>query len=786
MNFKIFKYNIFGYDKDGYNRQGYNKEGYDREGFNKKGYNKDGYNSLGYDANGFNREGHDKDGYDIQGYNKDGYNRKGFDRNGYDCDGYDALGYNINGFNLEGYDKNGFDKYGNAYTDNDKLFKLISTTYNEPNKHNFNRLSNELHIGTLGIKNEKLSELVHILSKNKSIIASNQYYLTPTESDFKKDDKTFDKEFKREEKHLDNVKEQIDIDIANAKKLIQEIDTETWWMDIDQKNDWKEKKSSNIEINETIYTYEKIKNRPYYARMDVKSLKGTSRVYIGEEAYNCGDDNLNISSVWSEMGRHYREKRIKEFEYNNYDFTILLRRNIDIKDGTLFDIFDEYDITSNVSQNNITDQFLLKVLEEKKGEKNITNIIRSIQLNQNTIIDFDFDKNLLVQGCAGSGKTMILLHRLANMKFNRPNMNYEKVKIITPNKNFNLFIDELSKNLHIERILKMTLAEYWNDVILRYKIQSGAKPEGPKKIITHTKTHAENVVSKEPHLETQKNIYSNEFALKLEQHINEIPEKGLKYTKTIKEEINGKAKSKDGAQKLIDKAIQKTFEDFKIDIKVSDELNLECVLYARVLGIYYYYDKNPLIDKDNLLCIDEGQDIPLLQYGLMLRVNANKVTFNVYGDINQQIPSSCNINTWDNLLKYIDAKKFTLNENYRNSEEIVLFYNKNLGLSNDSFGLKTQDVQKISENIFAWRVLLNLILGNRTAIICNDPNDIPDKMKPYCVYNDLSTERKAVVLTVKQAKGLEYDSVFVYDKNLSRNEKYIAYTRALSELYIVG
>ena len=146
---------------------------------------------------------------------------------------------------------------------------------------------------------------------------------------------------------------------------------------------------------------------------------------------------------------------------------------IDIKDSELINIYDEFNINSDATRENITDLYLLKVLEEKKGEKNITNIIRSIQLNQNTIIDYDFQKNLLVQGCAGSGKTMILLHRLANMKFNYPNMDYSKVKIITPNSNFSLFIDDLSKNLHIEKISRMTMAEYWADIIYRYRLQSG-------------------------------------------------------------------------------------------------------------------------------------------------------------------------------------------------------------------------------------------------------------------------------------------------------------------------
>lgn len=82
-------------------------------------------------------------------------------------------------------------------------------------------------------------------------------------------------------------------------------------------------------------------------------------------------------------------------------------------------------------------------------------------------------------------------------------------------------------------------------------------------------------------------------------------------------------------------------------------------------------------------------------------------------------------------------------------------------------------------------IVKDLTKSNRTAIICNDYNLIPNDIKEFCSFNDLSVINKANVLTVRQAKGLEYDTVFVYDDGMNKNEKYIAYTRALSELYII-
>lgn len=66
----------------------------------------------------------------------------------------------------------------------------------------------------------------------------------------------------------------------------------------------------------------------------------------------------------------------------------------------------------------------------------------------------------MVLGCAGSGKTMILLHRLSYLLFHKsiiPN----NVKIITPNSDFkNNFID-IKKDLEISNIEMLTITEYF-------------------------------------------------------------------------------------------------------------------------------------------------------------------------------------------------------------------------------------------------------------------------------------------------------------------------------------
>ncbi len=58
------------------------------------------------------------------------------------------------------------------------------------------------------------------------------------------------------------------------------------------------------------------------------------------------------------------------------------------------------------------DEFLLAQLTERLGQK-LKDIVATIQAQQNEIIRDGINKPIVIQGVAGSGKTTILLHRLA-------------------------------------------------------------------------------------------------------------------------------------------------------------------------------------------------------------------------------------------------------------------------------------------------------------------------------------------------------------------------------------
>ena len=152
--------------------------------------------------------------------------------------------------------------------------------------------------------------------------------------------------------------------------------------------------------------------------------------------------------------------------FNVYNYELMLKRRYSfnpLKYINLYVAGDEF-----YSQGTV-DPFLMEVLAEKRSDHKISDIIKSIQSNQNRMIRQEHNKSMIVQGCAGSGKTMILLHRLSYLKFNKYVQDLSKVKIITPNNLFNLFISDLSHSLELDEIEHTIIEKYYMSLARKYQ-----------------------------------------------------------------------------------------------------------------------------------------------------------------------------------------------------------------------------------------------------------------------------------------------------------------------------
>lgn len=118
---------------------------------------------------------------------------------------------------------------------------------------------------------------------------------------------------------------------------------------------------------------------------------------------------------------------------------------------------------------------------------------------------------------------------------------------------------------------------------------------------------------------------------------------------------------------------------------------------------------------------------------------------------------------------------------------------------NDNFGLKTLQtgvdgpkVREISRRDLEKELAGLMVTTERVAILLPrtvqkmkylDMDILPENIRN--IIGETMDNGFISVMYVDEVKGIEFDKVFVVSAKMRRNEKYIAYTRALSELIIV-
>lgn len=201
----------------------------------------------------------------------------------------------------------------------------------------------------------------------------------------------------------------------------------------------------------------RIKEKPYFARIDFKedgkSIK--DKLYIGKIGIIDLDGKIIVTDWRAPVSTLYYDSNLGNVEYNAPEGKISgnmsLKRQIIIEKEDLKSI---YDVDS------VSDDELLKPYLGASADSRLKNIVASIQGEQNNIIRKSIEKNLIVQGVAGSGKTTVALHRIAYLMYN----NSDKYKanqfmVIGPNKFFINYISNVLPDLDASNAVQLTFEE---------------------------------------------------------------------------------------------------------------------------------------------------------------------------------------------------------------------------------------------------------------------------------------------------------------------------------------
>ena len=447
----------------------------------------------------------------------------------------------------------------------------------------------------------------------------------------------------------------------------------------------------------------------------------------------------------------------------------------------------------------IIDPFLLQILKQRREDNKISDILRSIQEEQNSIVDYDFEANMIVQGCAGSGKTMILFHRLANILYNiksfsRP-ISPNRIAIIIPNDSFNDYVNDLSQSLSIGYIKTLTLDDYIlskvEDSIK--KIFKSEEGDGFGGCSRKRKDDAIGIFLEEVRMCLIKRVkHSTKKA-----RFNVEDRKDLvNFINTYQKKLRSMRIQRDREHEIRIRDVNINREEHNKWLKTSltgirsyrkksmDEFRERFLLKdcdrGYLIGFLMTICSNSTLSdyrpySEQILLIDEGQDYGKEEY-LMLKKANPECIFNVYGDIEQKIFER-GLTSWKRVVRIFDASFFELRQNYRNSMQIVDYVNKSLNKKMISIGFSAKDVELVEKSkLYIYLEYEHELLKNNIAIV----SEFPDN---YAAYSNV-----AKILSVEQIKGLEFNTVFISPEilNMHKNFQYVAMTRALSHLYILS
>lgn len=203
---------------------------------------------------------------------------------------------------------------------------------------------------------------------------------------------------------------------------------------------------------------------PYFARVD---FRGDGHVqvetyYIGRTGVNEFRKDFNAGNpyvidwrtpVASAMFYQVKNGRAYvEAPGESYAGDILLKRQYDIESGELYDFSDD-----NTMEKFLGDKFLINKLL-KGANQRLTDIVATIQQEQDEIIRRPLQEVTLVQGVAGSGKTTVGLHRIAYLIYTYK-LNPAKMAVIAPNRLFLNYISDVLPGLQADGVWQGTFDE---------------------------------------------------------------------------------------------------------------------------------------------------------------------------------------------------------------------------------------------------------------------------------------------------------------------------------------
>ena len=567
--------------------------------------------------------------------------------------------------------------------------------------------------------------------------------------------------------------------------------------------------SYNVEVNSLgrrLNTITKLLESPYFAKVTLQfdPSEEPESYYIGRASISENRYQQMIIDWRSPIAEVYYNQENGHTHYSVDDREIpvdlKLRRQFDLTKNKLNAYFD--------TQIAIEDPMLLASLSQTRSDK-MQAITATIQKEQNTIIRYPDVPVLLVDGIAGSGKTSVLLQRIAYLFYQKRNtLRPDQVCLMTLNPVFRDYIDNVLPDLGESNPVTVT----WQEFLTKLHVPCGdnsqdyTDPESLELI----RDGLLSLVPEEDDFfdvkQKEKLVLSKSDILSVVRHFDKFP-MGVRLIQIASDELEQRAKnslrnmdndngeeseSAPGSEKAEDNLIENDFGGALSNIRHCSWVNVKHVA-QRILGrdditaAEWLYTKillTGICDKNmRYVMVDEIQDYTMAQLQVLFKYYPN-ARFMLLGDEFQSIRrGTLTFGAIEDFAKS-ENKSFALlplMTSYRCSPEIT---DKFASILPDAKKMLVSSVKRPGEKTFSkacssdkeyYAELKKLIkeyseMDGLTAVICRNPLNI-DKIisalgkdaPSEITLQDALPESGAFLIELALAKGLEFDHVILAD-----------------------
>lgn len=451
-------------------------------------------------------------------------------------------------------------------------------------------------------------------------------------------------------------------------------------------------------------------DNPYFGRLDIEYKEDNEKetVYIGRRRVDIGDDII-IYSWAAPIADIYQEYNSGEYKRKYIDKNsgkeiflegnILEKRKISISKSKVIDVYSYTNITEKDEE-----EFVRDKIENSKTDK-LGVIIETVQKEQNRIIRLPIEKNIIVQGCAGSGKSSVAFHRLAYLAYNY-NLKDNELLVISPNKIFQGYTSNILMELGADFNVQQYTFKEFAEVILKRKIENN--------IINNDEIYKEQSILKT----------SKRFKLVLDNYINYLEDNFIPkdnivvddFTLIDSNQVNSIWCNQFGTYKINDRIDKfKVYLENYLKDRLEEYIKSVEKSYASNMNILTKYNNSPVIYNEILKLTREEQEIRI-----------------------KRLEKQCIaiINGYISNFKKIDVV-----EKYKEL-------------------LRDKDLLNSMSKLIIYKTKIDIIISNTTDNIINDIDCIPIM---YLYYKINENKNKYRHIVVDECQDLSYIEIAVIE-----------------------